>query len=1813
MSETTAEQTNERLRSYLKKVTAELVATKDRLAAAQEPIAIVSAACRYPGGVRRPEDLWELVAEGRDAVVPVPDDRGWDLADLLGDDTRPGRSTSDRGGFVPDASDFDAAFFGISPREALAMDPQQRLLLQTAWEAFERAGLDEGSVRGSRTGIYAGVMYDDYGGRLLHGASPDAVDDLQGYLVNGSAGSVTTGRVAYALGLHGPAVTIDTACSSSLVAIHLAAQALRNGECDRALAGGVTVLSTPTMLVDFSRQGGLAADGRCKAFAEGADGTVFGEGVGLVLLQRLSDARREGRQVLALVRGSSVTQDGTSNGLTAPNGTAQRRAITEALRGAGLRGRDVDAVEAHGTGTALGDPIEAEALLATYGRQRDDEPLWFGSVKSNIGHTQAAAGVAGVIKMVEAMRHGQLPPTLHVDEPSRAVDWESGEVRLLDTGRPWPERGEGPRRAGVSSFGASGTNAHVVLEAAPATDVDAEGGADPEATSSAGDRATWVVSARSEAARRRQASALLAFLRERPTLPLDAAARALDRGRTAFEHRAAVVDADREQLLDALGALAAGEPARSGRVVVATAEPAREVAFLFSGQGSQRAGAGAGLHATEPVFAEALEAAWAALDPHLDRPLREVMFAEPGSDDAALLDLTSYTQPAIFALQVALYRLLEDREVRPAALSGHSIGEIAAAHVAGVLTLDDAAALVATRGRLMAALPTGGAMAALRGSRADVEELLGDAVVAAVNSARSTVVSGPAAAVDAVLKAWTSRGGDGKRLTVSHAFHSPLMDPVLEEFRGVVAGLRFAEPSVPLVSTRTGRRASAAELADPEHWVAQVREPVLFADALEELRDLGLDAFVELGPDAALTAAVDEQVALDGDGDGDVVVVPLLTRKRPETGDAEQAGSFERGVAELWASGVPARLSPAGRPDPKLVADLPTYAFEAVPTWLHVPRSAPGLTGVGLEGAEHGLLAAHVELPGGQASWFGVLGPDTAPWWADHTVHGRVVVPGSVWVDFALQSGGSLEELTFEAPLLLEGDVRVRTWVGGPDADGRRPVEVHSHDGEAWVRHAQGTVVGTSAAGEAAPGPWPPTDATPVDVAATYDQLAAAGVSYGPAFRAVRDAWSGDGVAHADVELDGEGTDAATHVVHPVLLDAATHVAVHALDGVAGHLPFAWEGLTVHRPGVTSARVTVRAEAADRLSLQAHDEQGRPVLTAAGLTLREPAALPSAGRSALPVLALGWHPAPASTGATRTLVTTVEELDAHPGDDVVLDLRSADGATGAALLALEAVQSRLASSSRGVLVVLTHGATDGGDPGQAAAWGLVRSTQAEHPGAFELVDVDDAPSSLEVALRGGLGDQAAVRSGEVVVPALEPWSGSDERLDAPSAPGTVLVTGGTGALGSQVALHLAAAGAEHLVLVSRRGPEAPGADDLVHRLGELGARADVLASALDDEAAVRAVVEQAEVDLPLGLVVHAAGAVSDGVVDTLEPTQVESAFVAKGRALDALRAVLDGREVPVVVFSSAAAVLGSPGQAAYAAANAHLDAATTALRAAGVPAVSLGWGPWEGDGMAGSMDEASRARMQRGGLVPAPVADALARLDHVLALLLDPARRDGDLPVHLVPLRVDRAGLRSQTHVPFVLRRLVGVPVTTEDPSDPGPAAAEAGTVAAALSGAARVTYLVELVRTTLADILGHGDAGAVPARGRFRDAGVDSLAAVELRNRLQAQTGARLPATVVFDHPTPQALGERLAATLPSAERALVEAADELVDGVRSLGESIEPAVREELRTRLEALAALVVEPVPDATPAPASVADRLEVASDEELFGLLDGDSRG
>nr|AXL06107.1 beta-ketoacyl synthase [uncultured bacterium] len=1816
------------LRDYLKRAIADARDARKRLREvedqAREPIAIVAMACRYPGDVSSPDDLWRLVADGVDAVADFPDDRGWDLDGLFDSDPdRSGTSYTSQGGFLRGAGMFDAGFFGISPREALAMDPQQRLLLETSWEAVERAGIDALSLKGADVGVFTGVSSQGYGASAGAGS---VAPELEGFVGTGAAPCIASGRVSYVFGFEGPAVTIDTGCSSSLVAIHLAAQALRGGECSMALAGGAMVMATTGSFLSFSRQRGLAEDGRCKAYADGADGMGLSEGVGVVLLERLSVARERGHRVLAVIRGDAVNQDGASNGLTAPNGPSQQRVIRAALADAGLAASDVDVVEGHGTGTSLGDPIEAQALLATYGKGRDPEkPLWLGSLKSNIGHTQAAAGVGSVIKMVEALRHGVLPRTLHVGEPTTEVDWSAGAVELLTEAREWPRGEDRPRRAGVSSFGISGTNAHLILEEAPA-----------DAEPATGDRAVpevvpLLVSARSTGSLTGQAGRLAALFDEAGGASPANVAAALA-ARAVLGERAVVVAGSRDEAWAGLDALARGESAAG---VVAGSVPGDgpgKVVWVFPGQGSQWVGMGRELLESSPVFAERIAECTAALDRWIDWSLEDVL---RGDGPAGLMDRVDVVQPASFAVMLGVAAVWESMGVTPDAVVGHSQGEIAAACVSGALSLEDAARVVALRSQAIATKLAGrGGMASIAlGADEAAARLVPWAErveVAAVNGPSSVVIAGDAAALDEALASLVVDGVRVRRVAVDYASHTRHVEDIEGTLADALAGIDAQAPRIPFLSTVTGDWVRDAGVVDGGYWYRNLRNQVGFGPAVASLIEQGHRVFVEVSAHPVLVQPITE---LADDRDADVVVTGSL--RRDDGGLrrllASVAEVFVRGVAVDWSTVLPA----AAR-----WVDLPTYAFDHQHYWLQLTGGVTDAASLGQESAGHPLLGAVVVLPRSDELVFTSRWSASQSWLADHVAGGVTLVPAAALVELAVRAGDEagcavLDELTIETPLVLpeHGGIRVQVVLSAPADDGSRSVDVYalrdgSADESAWTRHATGRLSDRPAADAhydfAA---WPPPGAEQVDVEDCYDELADRELSYGPVFQGVRAMWrrgTGDTAeVFAEIALPDDQRDGAGEFgLHPALLDAALHPALLDTDGLRQALD--WQGFVLHAAGASVLRVRLAPTGSGAVSLDAADGTGAPVASVASLTFRplstEQLGAPPVG-SGDSLFQVDWTELapPRSEPAPPWLaVTTADDAAALPGGGPSVAVLEAGGdgertpleLTSRVLGVLQAWLTA-AGPDDARLVVVTRGAVPADredpagpvtDPAAAAVWGLVRSAQAENPDRIVLLDLDPVSTDGVDAVLGTVlatGEpQVAVRGTTFSVPRLA--RAGEQAAAAPAVfgpEGTVLVSGG-GTLGGLVARHLVARhGVRHLILASRRGPDADGVTELVAELTEQNADVSVVACDTSDRNQVTALLAGVPTDHRLTAVVHTAGVLDDGVIGTLTPQRLETVFAPKVdavRHLDELTRDLDLDAF--VVFSSGSGVFGSAGQGNYAAANAFLDVTMANRRAAGLPGLSLAWGLWEqATGMTAHLGGTDQARLSRGGAVAMTAAEGMA--------LFDTATGSGQ--ALLVPTKLDLREVRASGAVPHLLRGLVRAGRQQARAAAPGDS--DLVRKLAGLAGAEQEALLIDLVRGEAATVLGHAESGGVRADTAFREAGFDSLTSVELRNRLRAQTGLKLPATLVFDYPTPQVLAGHLRDELGISDDALTRVRAKLEDVEALLsGLQLDESARSGITLRLQGLVARcngVLERDDDAT-----VADQLESASADEVLEFID-----
>lgn len=1705
-----------------------------------EPVAIVGMSCRFPGGADSPAAFWDLLHAGRETVSDFPTDRGWDLDRLLdADPERPGTTSARQGSFLESISGFDAAFFGISPREALAMDPQQRLLLEVTWEALEDAGIDPRSLAGTSTGTFAGLMHQDYGAQAGGGMAPP---ELVGHLGLGRSASVASGRIAYTLGLTGAAVSIDAACASSLVALHLAKQALNAGECSLVLVAGVTVLSEPQLFVEFARQGVLSADGRCRAFAERADGTGFSEGAGVLVLERMSDARAGGRRVLGLLRGSAVNQDGASNGLTAPSGPAQERVIRQALADAQLSPADVDAVEAHGTGTALGDPIEAHALLRTYGQQRD-RPLLLGSAKSNIGHAQAAAGVAGVIKMLLAMRHSVLPRTLHAERPSPHIDWSAGDVKLLTESAAWA-RGDRPRRAGISSFGVSGTNAHVILEEPP-LDERSAGTVPPAAL-------PLVLSATSADGLDAQAQRLHEQMLGHPDAPAVDVAWTLATGRATFEHRAVVVGVERDDLLARTRALARGEAAP--RVVRGRARRDARPVFVFPGHGTQWSGMAVELLDASSVFADHIGRCEAALNEFVPWSLEDVLRGRARVPDARSLDIV---QPALFGVMVALARLWESFGVRPSTVIGHSQGEVAAAHIAGGLSLRDAAMIVVARSRALCRIAGAGGMATVSLDAASLGRELrrweGRLSLASINGPAASVVSGENEALAEFLSDCQGRGVRTRRIADCPG-HSAQVDALRETFVAALASIAPRSGDIPFVSTVEEGVIPTTRL-DGSYWYRNLRETVRLAPAVRALADRGVREFIEISPHPVLVTAITETVETLDRG-GEVAVMGSLRR-----GDGGME-RFAAALGEAWVRGIAVDWRPLFDGAGARTTDVPTYAFARDRYWLE-PRRTDDVASAGLEPTGHPLLTAAVGIAGsGSLLLTGRLSRSRQPWLSQHTWSGTCVLPALTMVDMALHAAAAagcdrLDELTIHAPIVVppEGALDVQIVVAAPSEGRRRGVEIHvraAGDGGEWTLHARAIVADAVVPASPQVARWPPPGAVPIDVDELRDALAEQGWSYGPLFSNLRAAWRlRDGVCAEAEPPPSQPDPSGPRGLGGTMFETAIAGALMNREG--GHPVFVstWTGVQTHRPASTATRILIRQAAGGKAGVTVFDSGGALVASADAVGTQP---LPRLGlsRGSEALFEVQWaevaddsgddgagQAAVAVLGAALDAVAGGDRFDdldgliadlgeERPAPQVVLACahRPDGGAALDAARALDLLQRFLAEphldAARLVLVTIRGIAAAVGDLPDltvAAVWGLVRAAQCEHPGRVAVVDVDGGDVPWPAIVRTLCADepQLAVRDGRLLVPRVVPWAPVDEAPAQELDPcGTVVITGGTRGIGAAVARHLAAEhGARHLLLLSRSGPGADGVAELVSELARLGCDAVPIACDVSDRHALSTVLRRIPAERPLRAVVHCAAVLADGLVERLTSAQLDAVLRPKAVAATNLHELTAGCELThFILFSSVAGVLGSPGQANYSAANTVLDALAARRRAEGLPATSIAWGLWTGAGALSGEDTA--ADVERLSRITRPLTT-----ERGLALL-DLALRS--TPPLVIAARLDRAHLRAtaaQGGLPPVLRGLVP-PGPTQPVDDRSPR--ERLTAAGDADAAA-----LQLVTAELAAVLGHRSAAAIERDRELADLGLESLGALELRNRLADRTGLRLPSDLLLDHRTPAAVAERL------------------------------------------------------------------------------------
>ena len=1708
-----------------------------------EPIAVIGMGCRLPGNVHGPQDFWQLLLDGRDTIKEVPGDR-WDGDAFYDPDPdTPGKMTTKWGGFIDDVAGFDADFFGITPREAAAMDPQHRVLLEVAWESLEHAGLAPDSLSGSRTAAIMGLSTWDY---TIVNIERRA--EIDAYLSTGTPHAAAVGRIAYLLGLRGPAVAVDTACSSSLVAVHLACQSLRLRESDVALAGGVQLALSPFAAIAVSKWSALSPTGRSKAFDAMADGFTRGEGCGVVVLKRLSDATRDGDRVLALIRGSAINQDGRSNGMTAPNALAQRDVITTALKHADVSAESVHYVEAHGTGTILGDPIEFESLSATYGRGEGRCAL--GAVKTNLGHLEAAAGVAGLIKAILAVQHAYIPRNLHFTRWNPAIDASSTRLFVPTEGTPWPD-GSGPRRAAVSSFGLSGTNSHVVIEQAP--NIVAPH-ADTEQTVS-----TLVVSGKTPQ-RVAATAGVLADWMDGPgaDVPLVDVAHTLSQHRARQAKFGTVIARDREQATAGLRALAAGKPA-PGVVGPHTGSPGAGTVFVYSGRGSQWAGMGRQLLSEEPAFAAAV----AELEPDFVAragfSLHEVL-----AEGRELVGIEQI-QLGLVGMQLALTALWRSYGVEPDLVIGHSMGEVAAAVVAGALTPAEGLRVTATRARLMAPLSGQGGMALLELDAAATEALIADypqVTLGIYNSPRQSVISGPTEQIDELITRVRGRDRFASRVNIEVAPHNPAMDALQPAMRAELADLQPRTPVIPIIST-TYASADSTPLFDAEHWAVNMRNPVHFQQAVLRAASAAGDqhhTFIEISAHPLLTQAIVETV--DGPG---YRAVGTLQR------DADDTVTFRTHLATHLA-GV-AQKPPAttgGR-----LADIPTTAWQHEQFWVQDRSSMADLV------MNHPLLGVHVEVPSSRDHvWQADVGTDVSPWLADHRVFGQSIMPAAGYAEIALAAAAeglglpadslSLNQLEVEQMLTLDKHTQLTTQLIR-NGDSKIRVEIHSRvPGGDWTRHALARVEAT----HGGPGPVPAggQSQTSVSPADFYSLLRQAGLHYGPAFAGLtRIDRLSDGTVETEITLPDEAPRHPGYRIHPALLDAALQSLAAAMpsDGSGGastYLPVSFESLRVYanpgryarcRASLTSLDAggtgklgrIVLMDSAGNVTVEINDiflrsvEQrsvplplGQKIFEAAWVDQALPAEAAGSAPGSWLVLAAGAAAAPAEEFAAgwrsehRRVLTAVLDDEAamlaafaeaggdpeHPPTGVVVfvgdvpDVTQARDLVWSISTVVRAIVGgwhgeppRLWLVSRGGLAV----GQEAGQPAVGALRGLIRVLAYEHPELrATLIDLDSGTDGLAAELGAPeteLLTTVIARRGEhrYVEQLTRATLDGAQHNPVVRAGAGYIITGGLGGLGLVVARWLVDRGAGRVVLNGRSEP----GEEQRKVLAELESRAEiavVLGDVADPGVAERLVAAAQDGNGALRGILHSAAVIDDALVYSMTKDSLDRVWAPKAIGAQRLHEASLGRELDWWVgFSSTASLLGAPGQGAYACANAWLDALVAARTAAGLPAAVINWGPWSDVGMARTLASSV--------LDPITPAEGLAAME---SLLSSDRSHTG-----VARLRADRAliafpEIRNHDFFSAVVRELEAAgggddwagPDSLRD-----------------LEPAEAARVMTDLLRSRIAAVMGYADKSAVDPGLPLLDLGMDSLMAVRIRNTARADFGAEPPVALLLQGAT--------------------------------------------------------------------------------------------
>jgi myxalamid-type polyketide synthase MxaC len=1715
-----------------------------------EPIAVVGMAGRFPGA-RSAADLRELLREGRDAIREVPPER-WDVDELYDADNSPGKMHTRWIGSLDGIDLFDPQFFGISRREASRMDPQQRILLEVSWEALESAGIAPASLSGTPTGVFVGIWGLEYTLDFWNRTPNPAArrKRMDGWVGAGNAHCIAANRLSFLLDLKGPSIAVDTACSSSLVALHLACQSVRTGESDVALAAGVNVLIPPDTTIAASQAQMLSADGRCKSFDAGADGYVRSEGCGVVLLKRLADALRDGDHLHALIRGTASNQDGRTSALTVPSAEAQESVMRRALASAGVDAGQLTYFEAHGTGTPIGDPTEVQAIAGVLGPKRSpDHRCLLGSLKANIGHLETASGVASVIKVILGLEHEEIYPQINLDRLNPKIRLEGTPLEIPTELEPW-RRGTTPRVAGVNSFGFGGANAHVLLEEAPARA--------PRPQVPERPRHVLVLSARGEqplrelAARFRDTCAG-AGEEELPDICFTAGA-----GRNHFEHRLAVTGESPETLSSKLDAFVGGA---RGDVHAGEARPGSKprVAFLFPGQGAQYAGMAQGLYEREPVCRDALDACAEILDGQLEERLLSVLHPSAGQDP--LLDDTRYTQPALFAVEYALAELWASWGVTAEYACGHSVGEYVAACVAGVLGLEDALGLIARRAELMGGLPAGGAMAAVLTGHDQVAETIapyaGAVAIAAVNGPASVTISGAGETIADAMRELEARGIAVRPLAVSHAFHSPLMEPILDELEQAAATIQHSEPAMRLASNLTGRLFEPGDRPDAAYWRAHTRNPVRFAGCVEALAAAGADVFLELGPNPTLTGLGKRCVP-----DGGRLWLPSLKQ------GADDHSVLTDSLAALYARGVQVDWARRDRGRSRRRLRLPTYPFQRTRYWHDHDDDEPGARPDApvAESGTHPLLGARLAIadPAFQSG----LSLERFPYLAGHAVQGSVVLPAACYLELAAAAGaatdsgvaGTLSGIEFKRPLFLsDHGARTLQVILAPEERGEREARVYSsaEDGR-WTLHAAGRIAQPE--GDGARPPSFQIDAfqrradEEIPGEGLYAAIRAFGLEYGTPFRAVTRVWRSNGEALGRLDLPEELGDTDGYHLHPALLDACLHVVAPALGGsrdaadaaLGPVLPVGVKRFAIHGAPTMPlwAHARLRHEVtADDLSVEAdvhvYDDSGEPVAEIRGLRLQRLDFAGTGEEAEDPqrwTYAVEWDEAawPEIDEARADPHAVVAHFADCPGEDDGADLPARTVSNVTRLLELTQELAghphpapQLVLVTRGAHAVTGHDASRVA-PDQAALWGLMMSVIHEQPQLrCRGVDLDPARPAGEadhlarelqaasdethVALRGGKRYTARLRRHEPTGSRSRPVRG-----DA-----TYVITGGLGSLGLAVARWMIDRGARHLALVSRRPPSG----SAERALGELrGGGAEVLTVAADVSNPQDV---QRALKLPAGMpplrgVVHAAGVLDEGLATELDGERMARVMAPKAAGAWNLHRATAAHGLDFfVLFSSVMGVLGAPAQANYAAANAFLGALAHLRRSQGLPALSIDWSGWAEIGMAADASRTGRSIVSEvGTLSPEQGLEALGRL------------LEADEPqVAVLPFRWGRWRelFPSFSRSPL-LRELVESEVDEHSAARAEDLAAASRILAAGEDE--RPGLIAAYLQQELAQVL-ETEPDALDVDAPLTHVGLDSLMALEVKNRVETTHGIELPIVGLIEDPTISNLATQVAGLL--------------------------------------------------------------------------------